>query len=76
MRLLVDELGSSDYLLHILNNLLRFVKYFHKKFSLGIYAPPTENPQCSEKGDFGSINIWILDFRLTPAIKSGASHVI
>ena len=39
MRLFVNELGRFDYLLHILKNLLRFVKYFEKKFSLGIYAP-------------------------------------
>ncbi|MBN3948967.1 MAG: hypothetical protein HWQ38_21875 [Nostoc sp. NMS7] len=52
MRLFVNELGRFGYLLHILNNLLRFVKYFQKKFSLGIYAPATENLQSSEKGDF------------------------
>lgn len=50
MRLFVNELGRFDYLLHILNNLLRFVKYFQKNFSLGIYAPATEKPQFPEKG--------------------------
>ncbi|MDZ8090256.1 MAG: hypothetical protein RMY16_32600 [Nostoc sp. DedQUE12b] len=71
MRLFADELGRFDYLLHILNNLLRFVKYFQKKLSLGIYAP-TENPQTFEKaGTLGDIT---LDFRLrltsTPAPSS------
>ena len=47
----MNELGRFDYLLHILKNLLRFVKYFQKKFSLGIYAPTTENPQFTEIGD-------------------------
>jgi hypothetical protein len=49
MRLFVNELGRFDYLLHILKNLLRFVKYFEKEFSLGIYAPGVENPQLAEK---------------------------
>lgn len=61
MRLFADELGRFDYLLHILKNLLRFVKYFQKNFSLGIYAP-TENPQTFEKaGTLGDIT---LDFKL------------
>lgn len=62
MRLFADELGRFDYLLHILKNLLRFVKYFQKKFSLGIYAP-TENPQTFEKpGNLGDITLY---FRLS-----------
>lgn len=62
MRLFADELGRFDYLLHILKNLFRFVKYFEKKLSLGIY-PPAENPQTYEKaGTLGDIT---LDFRLS-----------
>ncbi|MEH2149529.1 hypothetical protein [Nostoc sp.] len=55
------NLGRFDYLLHILNNLLRFVKYFQKKLSLGIYAP-TENPQTFEKAGTWVIPLLILDF--------------
>ncbi len=51
MRLFVNELGRFDYLLHILKNLLRFVKYFEKKFSLGIYAPKVETAQLTEKSE-------------------------
>ncbi len=56
MRLFVNELGRFDHLLDILKNLLRFVKYFKKKFSLGIYAPKVENPQLTEKGRLCVIN--------------------
>ncbi|MEH1814359.1 MAG: hypothetical protein V7L09_18295, partial [Nostoc sp.] len=67
------NLGRFDYLLHILNNLLRFVKYFQKKLSLGIYAP-TENPQTFEKaGTLGDIT---LDFRLrllSTSLKASSS---
>ncbi len=54
------NLGRFNYLLHILKNLLRFVKYFQKKLSLGIYAP-TENPQTFEKG--GTLGNTTWDFR-------------
>ncbi|MEH2206866.1 MAG: hypothetical protein V7K53_22790 [Nostoc sp.] len=67
MRLFADELGRFDYLLHILRNLLRFVKYFQKKLSLGIYAP-TENPQTFEKAgtldDINTVRLSIFNLKL------------
>jgi hypothetical protein len=54
MRLFADELGRFDYLLHILKNLLRFVKYFQKNFLLGFTHPQQQTSNLMKKGTLGN----------------------